>query len=243
MSATPTAFAAPVGTATSPFKLSSPAANRNAAIVLLIVAVLVVIAGLALPAWWLYDRYDASATQLARQLRSYTSLNQLRPTLMKSVEALKAKDIKKFFLKGATAALAGADLQEMARTVIESNNGKLLSSQLLAHKDENGYRQVNATIQMTANIQNLRQVLHAIEGREPYLFLDNLTVRAQVPSGFKPQPGFEPEMFVQFDVSGLVPITPVAAPADAKPAAGKTTAGKTTASQTPIEAKPIEAKP
>ncbi|MBC7625268.1 MAG: hypothetical protein H7232_18020 [Aeromicrobium sp.] len=243
MSATPTAFAAPVATATSPFKLSSPVANRNAAIVLLIVAVLVLIAGLALPAWWLYDRYDASATQLARQLRSYTSLNQLRPTLMKSVEALKAKDIKKFFLKGATAALAGADLQEMARTVIESNNGKLLSSQLLAHKDENGYRQVNATIQMTANIQNLRQVLHAIEGREPYLFLDNLTVRAQVPSGFKPQPGFEPEMFVQFDVSGLVPITPVAAPADAKPAAGKTTAGKTTASQTPIEAKPIEAKP
>jgi hypothetical protein len=54
------------------------------------------------------------------------------------------------------------------------------------------------------------------------LFLDNLTVRAQVPSGFKPQPGFEPEMFVQFDVSGLVPITPVAAPTETKPAAGKT---------------------
>jgi general secretion pathway protein M len=222
MNATSNAFPAPVAAATSPFRLSTPAANRNAAIALLVVAVLVVIAGLVLPAWWLYVRYDSSAAQLARQLRSYTSLNQLRPTLMKSVEALKAKDTKKFFLKGATAALAGADLQETARNVIEANNGKLLSSQLLPHKDENGYRQVNATIQMTANIQNLRQVLHAIEGREPYLFLDNLTVRAQVPSGFKPQPGFEPEMFVQFDVSGLVPITPVAAPTETKPAAGKT---------------------
>jgi general secretion pathway protein M len=222
MSATPATFTAASAAPTSPFRLANPAANRNAAIALLIVALLIGLAAIALPAWWLYDRYDSSATQLARQLRSYTSLNQLRPTLMKTVEALKAKDTKKFFLKGATAALAGADLQEMARTVIESNNGKLLSSQLLPHKDENGYRQVNATIQMTANIQNLRQVLHAIEGREPYLFLDNLTVRAQVPSGFKPQPGFEPEMFVQFDVSGLVPITPVAAPADTKPAGSKT---------------------
>jgi general secretion pathway protein M len=222
MSATPATFSAITAAPTSPFKLATPAANRNAAIAMLIGALLIVLAAIALPAWWLYDRYDSSAAQLARQLRSYTSLNQLRPTLIKAVEAFKAKDTKKFFLKGATAALAGADLQEMARGIIEANNGKLLSSQLLPHKDESGYRQVNATIQMTANIQNLRQVLYAMEGREPYLFLDNLTVRAQVPSGFKPQPGFEPEMFVQFDVSGFVPITPVAAPADTKPVAGKT---------------------
>ena len=222
MSATPATFSAITAAPTSPFKLATPKANRNAAIAMLIGALLIGLAAIALPAWWLYDRYDSSAAQLARQLRSYTSLNQLRPTLIKAVEAFKAKDTKKFFLKGATAALAGADLQEMARGIIEANNGKLLSSQLLPHKDESGYRQVNATIQMTANIQNLRQVLYAMEGREPYLFLDNLTVRAQVPSGFKPQPGFEPEMFVQFDVSGFVPITPVAAPADTKPAAGKT---------------------
>ncbi|MCE2723402.1 MAG: type II secretion system protein GspM [Burkholderiales bacterium] len=224
MSATPATFTTTTAAPTSPFRRLTPTANRNAAIALLIATLLIGFAAIAFPAWWLYDHYDSRAAQLARQQRSYSSLNELRPTLMKALEALKAKDTKKFFLKGATAALAGADLQEMARGVIEANNGRLLSSQLLPHKDENGYRQVNATIQMTANIQNLRQVLHVMEGREPYLFLDNLTVRAQVPSGFKPQPGFEPEMFVQFDVSGLVPITPVAPPTDTKPAASKTAA-------------------
>ncbi len=204
--------------------LRTPAANRSAALGLLLVAVVAVMAILALPAWWLFDRYDSAASQMARQLRSYTSLNQLRPNLMKAVETLKTGDTRKFFVKGATAALAGADLQDVAKAVIEANNGRILSSQLLAHKDDNGVRQVNATIQMTANIQNLRQILHAMEGREPYLFLDNLTVRSQVPSGFKPQAGFEPEMFIQFDVAALIPLAPTtttAGPADAKPANGK----------------------
>jgi len=205
--------------------LRTPAANRAAALGLLVAAVMAVVAMLALPAWWLFDRYDSAALQMAGQLRSYTSLNQLRPNLMKAVETLKAGDTKKFFVKGATAALAGADLQDVAKAVIEANNGRILSSQLLPHKDDNGVRQVNATIQMTANIQNLREILHAMEGGEPYLFLDNLTVRAQVPSGFKPQPGFEPEMFIQFDVSALIPLAPsaaTAAPVGVKPASSKT---------------------
>lgn len=207
--------------------LRTPAANRAAALGLLLVAVVAAIAILALPAWWLFDRYDSAASQMARQLRSYTSLNQLRPNLMKAVETLKTGDTRKFFVKGTTAALAGADLQDVAKAVIEANNGRILSSQLLPHKDDSGVRQVNATIQMTANIQNLRQILHAMEGREPYLFLDNLTVRSQVPSGFKPQAGFEPEMFIQFDVSALIPLTQTAAtgaPVDAKPTSGKTAA-------------------
>jgi general secretion pathway protein M len=223
MSAMPNT-SAPSLTATSPFKLRTPSANRNAALALLVVAIVIVIALIAGPAWWLYERYESSASMLARQYRSYTSLNQMRPALMKSVEALKARDTKKYFLKGATAALAGAELQDVARGVIEANNGKLLSSQLLAHKDDNGYRQVNATITMMASIQNLRQVLYAMETREPYLFVDNLTVRSQVPSNFKPQPGIEPELFVQFDVAGLTPIAQTTPASDAKPAAGKTAA-------------------
>jgi hypothetical protein len=55
---------------------------------------------------------------------------------------------------------------------------------------------------MTANIFALRKILHAIENYTPYLFVDNLLVRSQVPGNFKPGPGAEPEMFVQFDVYG-----------------------------------------
>ena len=67
---------------------------------------------------------------------------------------------------------------------------------------EGRYRQVTVNVQLTANVVALRKILNSIETRTPHLFVDNLMVRSQVPSNFKPGPGAEPEMFVQFDVSG-----------------------------------------
>jgi general secretion pathway protein M len=233
MSALPAAPGTSPSAPSSPFKLRTAAANRNVAVVVLLLLIVAVVGAIVGPAWWLYDRYDSAAAQLARQLRSYTSLNQMRPQLVKSVEVLKARDTKKYFLKGGTAALAGAELQDVVRGLIEANNGKLLSSQLLAHKDDSGYRQVNATITMMANIQNLRQVLYAMETREPYLFLDNLTIRSQVPSNFKPQPGVEPEMFIQFDVAALTPTAPPSPTASTAPAADASATSKTSSKAKP----------
>ncbi len=205
--------------------LFAPKSARAVALSLAALAGLVLVAAIAVPSWFFYERYDAAANKLARQLKSYTTLNQQRPQLLKAVEELKGRDTKRYFVKGATAALAGADLQDAAKAVIESSGGRVLSSQLLPHKDEGAFRQVSATMQLTATMQNLRQVLYALEGREPYMYLDNLTVRAQVPPGFKPQAGFEPEVFVQFDVSAYASIPPseVASGADARAdkAAGK----------------------
>ncbi len=192
------------------FKFAAPRNSRVAAVLLLVLVGMLMIATLGISAWWLYQRYDAAEQQMARQLSSYTGLNQLRPKLLQATETLRAKDVRKYFLKGATPALVGADLQDVVKAIVEANNGRVLSSQLLAHKDDSGYRLAIATTQMTANIQNFRQILYAIESREPYLFVENLTIRAQVPSGFKPQAGFEPDMFIQFDVSGLARIPPAA---------------------------------
>ena len=54
----------------------------------------------------------------------------------------------------------------------------------------------------TANIFALRKILHAIENNTPFLFVESLQVRTQVPPNYHPQPGVEPEMFVMLDVSG-----------------------------------------
>lgn len=186
----------------------SPRTSRSAAMALLVVVVLIVVAALAVPAWFLYQRYHAKEALMARQLSSYTALNTLRPKLMRAVEVLKTRDTKKYYLKGATPALAGADLQDVVRQIIEANSGRLLSSQLLPHKDDGAIRTLNAKLQISANIQNLRQILYGIESREPFLFIENLQIRAQVPGDFKPQVGFEPEMFIQLDVSGLAQIAP-----------------------------------
>lgn len=212
-----------MNTASRDFHFKSAQSSRMTAVFLLVATVLAATAALAVPAWWLYQRDNATEQRMLRQFDSYTALNQSRPKLMQAAETLKARDTRKYFLKGATPALMGADLQDVVKAIIEANNGRVLSSQLLPHRDDNGYRLLNGNIQMTANIQNLRQVLYALESREPYLFVDNLVIRAQVPPGFKPQAGFEPDMFIQFDVSGLAPVVaPAAAP---KPAPGETKSG------------------
>jgi len=202
--------------------VDSPSTSRVAAIALFILLTLLTLAAVAVPSWFLYQRYAETEAMMTRQLSSYTALNQLRPKMMQAVETLKAKETKKYFLKGATPGLAGADLQDVVKALIESNNARVFSAQLLPHKDDTGYRLVAATISMSSTIQNLRQVLYAIESREPYLTIDNISIRSQVPSGFKPPPGAEPDMFIQFDVSGLAPIVAASDAPQAKATGAKT---------------------
>jgi general secretion pathway protein M len=88
------------------------------------------------------------------------------------------------------------------RLMLEGHGGGLSTMQAPTAKEEGRYRQVTVNVQMTANVFALRKILHAIETNTPSLFVDNLTVRTQVPPNFRPAPGQEPEMFVQLDVSG-----------------------------------------
>ncbi len=200
----------------------TPRTNRAAALSLLALVVMVVIAAIAVPVYFAHEHYDAANTKMSRLLGAYTALNQTRPKLLRSIEVLRTRDAKKFYLKGATPALASAELQDIAKSIIETNGGRILSTQAMSNKDDNGYRQIAATMQMSMTIQNLRRVLYAMETKVPYLFVDSLIVRTQVPPGFKPAPGVEPELFVQFDVAGFTPIVAVPASAAQAESRGKT---------------------
>ncbi len=103
-------------------------------------------------------------------------------------------------------ALSAAEASEALRSLIESGGGRLITMQAPTYKDEGRYRQISVNVQLTANIFALRKIVNAIETNVPYLFVDNLTVRTTVPSSFRPQPGQEPEVFVQLDVSGYAPV-------------------------------------
>ena len=48
-------------------------------------------------------------------------------------------------------------------------------------RDEGKFKLVPVTVQANANIVVTRRILHALETTEPYLFVDSLLVRAQVP--------------------------------------------------------------
>jgi general secretion pathway protein M len=181
----------------------NPKQSRQLAVILLLVALVAIIAAVAVPLWLLHRQYDVALADNAGRYDRYRRIAGTRPELAKQLDAMRAKDTRRFFLRSGAPALSAAEAQESIRALVEQSGARLITMQAPTSRDEGGrYRQVTVNVQLTANIFALRKILHAIENNTPYLFIDNLQVRTQVPPNHRPQPGAEPEMFVSFDVSG-----------------------------------------
>lgn len=168
---------------------------------------LAAVALVAIPLWFAHRHYDVVLEDIDGRLLRYERMAAARPALLAKLDGVRAIGSRKYFLKASAASLAAAEIQERARQFVESQGGRLISVQVAQPKDGGRFRQVTVTVQANANIHATRKILHAIESGEPYLFVDSLTIRAQVPAGFKPAPGFEPEMFIQLDVSGFAIVS------------------------------------
>ena len=202
----------------------NPRDRRILAIALLLLAVAVVFAAIAVPVILLNRHYDENLARMTRQWKSQTAFNELRPQITQALEQLKARDVRKLFLKGTTGALATAELQDYVGQVIEASGGRLISRNVNPHKDDGPYRYVTGNFQLNISNANLRRMLHALESKEPYLFNDSLIIRSQTPFGYRPPAGTaEPDLFVQMDVSSVAYVgnEGSAGAATAKPAGGK----------------------
>jgi general secretion pathway protein M len=176
--------------------------SRQLAAGLLAAAIVAGIAAFALPTWYLYNRYDRELGERQEKLERFRRIAATRAEVSRQLEAMRAQDTRRFFLRPGAAALSAAEAQEIIRGIVEAAGARLITTQALPSKDEGRYRQVGAQVQLAANIFALRNLLHRIETNTPYIFVDNLMVKTQVPGNFKPGPGAEPEMFVTFDMHG-----------------------------------------
>jgi general secretion pathway protein M len=186
----------------SAIPVSDPRRGRQLAILLLVLAVLAAVSLLALPTWYLYKRYDHELADRRDKVERFSRLAATRPEVARQLEAMRGKDTRKFFLRSGAAALSAAEAQEYVRGMVEASGARLITMQALPAKEEGRYRLIGAQVQLAANIHALRKILHAVESHVPMLFIENLTVKTQVPGNFKPAPGAEPEMFVTFDMHG-----------------------------------------
>jgi hypothetical protein len=185
----------------------NPRHRRTLAVALLLLIIAIVVAAIAVPVVWLNRHYDQNLAKMTRQWESQSAFNAMRPQVALALDMLRAKDIRKFFLKGSTSALASAELQDQVRQVVEGNGGRLVSANANPHRDDGAYRYATANFQLNISNTNLRRMLHALEIREPYLFNDNLVIRSQVPFGYRqPVGATEPDLFVQMDVSAVAHI-------------------------------------
>jgi general secretion pathway protein M len=176
--------------------------GRRAALAILVAVVVAAVAIVAIPYWLLHRHYDVALSQGKDRLERFSRIAATRDAVTAQRDAMRAKETRRLFLRSGPPALSAAEAQETVRGLIEASGARLITMQAPVSKEEGRYRLITANVQLTANIQALRKILAAVESSVPYLFIDNLTVRSQVPATFKPQPGADPEMFVQFDVAG-----------------------------------------
>jgi general secretion pathway protein M len=180
----------------------SPEKSRRLALAVLAGAILAAAAVVAVPVWLAHRHYDQALADLTERLERFRRVAATRADVARGLEVVRAKETRKFYLRAGAAALSAAEAQEAMRTLVEGSGGRIITMQVPAAREEGRFRQVSVNVQLSANIVALRRILNAIESGTPMLFVDNLMVRSQVPATYRPGPGGEPEMFVQFDVYG-----------------------------------------
>jgi general secretion pathway protein M len=195
----------------------SPLRQRLLALGLLLIALVVIVGVLVAPVLLLHWHYDRAIADLSDKLTRYRRVAAQAPELRAALEAMKAKDGRRFYLRNTAANLAGAELQESVKAAIENNGGRITTSQNTTTREDGRFRQVGVNVQFFATTPALQKILTALETQEPYLVIDNIAVRPlNAFRGFKPGPGQEPELNLQLDVSAWAypdPAKPGAAPA------------------------------
>ncbi len=197
----------------------SPSRQRTLAIGLLVVAIVVALAILLGPIVLLHRHYDNAIAGTSDRLRRYERVAAQTPDLRVALNAMQQRDGRRFFLRNTATNLAGAELQELVKAAIETNGGRITTSQNTSPREDGRFREIGVNVQFFATTPALQKILLAIESPQPYLIVENLTVRPlNAFRGFKPAAGQEPELNVQLDVGAWAygePAKPGAVPAKA----------------------------
>jgi hypothetical protein len=181
-----------------------PQHSRALAIALLFAVVFLGLALLLAPFLLLHGHYNAAIDAAQERLDRYWSISAQGPGLQKALDALREKQGRRFFLKNTAANLAGAELQDLVRAAVENNGGRITTVQITTPRDDGRFRQIGVNLQLFANTANLQKILYAIETQQPYMVVDNLTVRPlNAFRGFRPAPGADPEVSVLLDITGF----------------------------------------
>ena len=198
------------------FKNLSPARQRALAVGLFVIAVLLAFAIVLGPVILLHRHYDTAIADVSDRLQRYERVAAQAPELRVALTAMQQRDARRFFLRNTATNLAGAELQELVKAAIEGNGGRITTSQNTSPREDGRFRELGVNVQFFATTPALQKILLAIESHEPYMIVENLTVRPlNAFRGFKPAAGQEPELNVQLDVGAWAyaePAKPGAAP-------------------------------
>ena len=187
--------------------------SRFLALVLLLIAVLLVyLLGVH---WWFVSPHLAIAGQmddLREQEQRFSQIVAQRPQIEKRLaEARAFEQNNQAFLTDPDANSAFSDIvQRLKQTITahagESNACQIVSTSPFRNPEEELYQRVSAQVRMRCGLERFADIIYDLEGGNPYLFVDRLTIYRQLggyvpPGGKKPPPS---ALEIQFNLSGYL---------------------------------------
>jgi general secretion pathway protein M len=192
----------------------TPLQSRLLAIALLLALLALAVVLVYVPWQRAHLHYDTAIEDQLDRASRYLRIVGQRQNIEANIAFIAKRDADRYYLKASAPALAAAEVQQMAQTIIEANELKVESTQIAAHKDDGPRRKVAVNFQLRGQLPAVQKALYELETALPYLYVDNLVVRSSVARVFRPVPGVEPDVLVQFD---LYAFTRLAKPALQKP--------------------------
>jgi hypothetical protein len=187
-----------------------------------VAVVVAVAAAFLVPIVLLHRHYNEAIETSADRLVRYQRVAAQAPELAASLELVRQRNGRRFFLRNTAVNLAAAELSEVVKAAVEGNGGRITTSQNVQPRDDDRFKVIGSNVQFFANTTNLQKILNALESQQPYVVVANITVRpVNAFRGFKPAPGQDPEVIVQLDAIAWALPEPARAPAPAKPGTAK----------------------
>lgn len=159
--------------------LPEGARGQFVAVALLLIVAIVAMKLIALPLWDLYHETGDDIFDMRQDISRYYVLAEL-PALEQLAERLRRDDpLAPVSFSGDNAALAAAELQQRLQDAAKKNGVKVISLRTLPPESDGPLERIAVEARMQAEIVGLRNMLFELETGVPYMFLDQLNIRAR----------------------------------------------------------------
>jgi general secretion pathway protein M len=182
--------------------------SRTLAVVLLGVALLGAWRLIIAPLVIAYRDGQSRIEQAKELLQRYETLAEQRSLLAdRLAEQQEQAASAAGYLTGPSDALAAAELQDRVKSVVEGADGELRSTQILPAEEleaDLGFRRTTLRVHFVVTIEGLEETLYELETGQPYLIIDDVTVRQERARRRRNQTPDQPRLDVSLELFGYV---------------------------------------
>lgn len=158
----------------------APPFRRILALALAVAVLALIAGGFIAPMARRYAALDGAITESTVALRRLDAAAARLPQLERQKMALAAALAEQDgFLRGSDDSLIAAELQSRIKHIIDRAGGELRSTQILAPRDENGFRAFTARVQLICSADALEQIWYQADRGAPFLFIDDFDIEGR----------------------------------------------------------------